>query len=323
MLSLNARLGACTLALAAPLAVGAEDQEGSADPPGLVRFPDSWIVAYEPPTPMRGYEFVTGRVDRSQRDRRIDSAQRIAGRLVRVTYRLPTGTRYEDVIGHYQSLVADQDGEVVFTCRGRDCGRSTVWANDVFGVKELVAPGLRAVLSGRRHRQAAGRDLRRAARQPARVRPLGGCSNGGCRGAGRRWFAGPQRVCGPSRCNSGQRRHPRELGKWRRWQRSRSNSARSRVVLCMWSATCRVLRKQHSPGRSAVQNRQRQRCVMAAWMLYRLLPGRCCRVRVCRPRALNWLRHQRPVDRRGFDRGVRGAFGERRCRLRPRHQQRD
>ena len=140
MLSLNARLGACTLALAAPLAVGAEDQEGAADPPGLARFPDSWIVAYEPPTPMRGYEFVTGRVDRSQRDRRIDSAQRIAGRLVRVTYRLPTGTRYEDVIGHYQSLVADQDGEVVFTCRGRDCGRSTVWANDVFGVKELMAP---------------------------------------------------------------------------------------------------------------------------------------------------------------------------------------
>ena len=105
MLSLNARLGACTLALAAPLAVGAEDQEGAADPPGLARFPDSWIVAYEPPTPMRGYEFVTGRVDRSQRDRRIDSAQRIAGRLVRVTYRLPAGTRYEDVIGHYQSLV--------------------------------------------------------------------------------------------------------------------------------------------------------------------------------------------------------------------------
>ena len=212
MLSLNARLGACTLALAAPLAVGAEDQEGSADPPGLVRFPDSWIVAYEPPTPMRGYEFVTGRVDRSQRDRRIDSAQRIAGRLVRVTYRLPTGTRYEDVIGHYQSLVADQDGEVVFTCRGRDCGRSTVWANDVFGVKELVAPDsaqfylaaaigkrLAAIYVVQRGNRRVYVHLEVAQTADAEVQDV-------------RWFAGPQRVCGPSRCNSGQRRHPRELG---------------------------------------------------------------------------------------------------------------
>ena len=136
-----ARIGRTgVLALALALVVGAEDQEGAADVPGIVRFPNSWIVAYAPPTLVRGYEFVTGRVDRSQRDRRIDSSRRVAGELVRATYRTPTGTRYEDVVAHYQALVADQDGEVVFTCRGRECGRSTVWANDVFGVKELVAP---------------------------------------------------------------------------------------------------------------------------------------------------------------------------------------
>ena len=86
------------------------------------------------------YEFVTGRVDRSQRDRRIDSSRRVAAELVRVTYRAPAGTRHQDVIAHYRSLVADLQGEIAFTCHGRDCGRSTVWANDVFGVKELVAP---------------------------------------------------------------------------------------------------------------------------------------------------------------------------------------
>ena len=131
----------CKSAVAlAAIAAGAQDQDGAADPDGIVRFPDSRIVAYTPPTPLRGYEFVTGRVDRSQRDRRIDSSRRVAAELVRVTYQAPAGTRHEDVIDHYQSLVADLRGEIAFTCRGRDCGRSTVWANDVFGVKELVAP---------------------------------------------------------------------------------------------------------------------------------------------------------------------------------------
>ena len=132
----------CTgvLALATTLAEAAQDAEGAADVAGIERFPESWIVAYVPPTLARGYEFVTGRVDRSQRDRRIDSSRRVDAQLVRVTYRAPNGTRYEDVVAYYQSLVAEQGGEIVFTCQGRACGRSTVWANDVFGVKELVAP---------------------------------------------------------------------------------------------------------------------------------------------------------------------------------------
>ena len=129
-----------TTILAAGAEGQAEDQKGAADPQGITRFPDSWIVAYAPPTPVRGYEFVTGRVDRRQRDRRIDSSRRVAAELVRATYRTPTGTRYEDVIAHYQSLVDDQDGAIAFVCRGRECGRNTVWANDVFGVKYLVAP---------------------------------------------------------------------------------------------------------------------------------------------------------------------------------------
>ena len=137
MLTMRSLTGALALA---SMAAAAQDQEGAADPEGIARFPDSWIVAYSPPTPLRGYEFVTGRVDRSQRDRRIDSSRRVAAELARVTYRAPAGARHEDVIAHYQSVVAELQGEIAFACQGRDCGRSTVWANDVFGVKELVAP---------------------------------------------------------------------------------------------------------------------------------------------------------------------------------------
>ena len=136
----RASLSAGCLAFATPWALAAADLQGAADPPGLARFPGTWIVAYRSETPVRRYAFVTGRVDRSHRDLRVDRGERVSARLSRVTYRAPDGTRLEDVVAHYVQAVDALSMPVEFTCRGRDCGRSTVWANDVFGVKELVAP---------------------------------------------------------------------------------------------------------------------------------------------------------------------------------------
>lgn len=125
----------------ASVAQGAPDVDGAADPDGIERFPGSWIVAYSPPTTVRSYEFVTGRVDRSSRQRRLDASTRLASpELTRITYRAPDDTSLDEVIEHYDGLLAARGAEVAFACRARDCGRSTTWANDVFGVKELVAP---------------------------------------------------------------------------------------------------------------------------------------------------------------------------------------
>ncbi len=125
----------------AGLAHAAPDMDGSVDPPGFERFPASWIVGYAAPTTVRGYEFVTGRVDRSGRQRRLDDSTRLPmAELVRVTYRAPDNAGLDEVIEHYVALLDGRGADVAFTCRARDCGRSTTWANDVFGVKELVAP---------------------------------------------------------------------------------------------------------------------------------------------------------------------------------------
>ena len=134
------RLAWLALPLAAAFSQAASDFDGVADPAGLERFPDSSIVAYSPDAEHRSYEFVTGRVDRSRRDLRVDASQRLTVRLVRVTYQAPAGTRLDDVVAHYRRLIAAQQAAVAFECEGRDCGRSTAWANGVFGVKELVAP---------------------------------------------------------------------------------------------------------------------------------------------------------------------------------------
>lgn len=118
----------------------AQDLPDTDDPPGLERYPGSWIVAYTPPAMLRSYEFVTGRVDRSGRTARVDDSVRLAAEVVRVTYRAADGTRFDDVVEHYRDQIVRPGADVVFTCQARDCGRSTSWANSVFGVKELVAP---------------------------------------------------------------------------------------------------------------------------------------------------------------------------------------
>ena len=121
-------------------ALAQSDAPGSTDPAGVTRFPGAWIVEYSPETSVRSYEFITGQVARIRREVRIDRSMRAAARLVRVTYRTPSGTRLDDVVEHYEAVVGDLDGQVDFTCAGQECGHSTLWANQVFGVRELAAP---------------------------------------------------------------------------------------------------------------------------------------------------------------------------------------
>ncbi|MCY3839573.1 MAG: DUF4892 domain-containing protein [Gammaproteobacteria bacterium] len=133
-----------TLAVAALLTAAntfaQSDVPGATDPAGVTRYPGAWIVEYSPETSVRSYEFITGQVARIRREVRIDRSIRTAAMLARVTYRTPSGTRLDDVVEHYEAVVDDLGGRVDFMCRGQECGRSTLWANQVFRVKELAAP---------------------------------------------------------------------------------------------------------------------------------------------------------------------------------------
>lgn len=132
------RLAKLLLILAGAAPHAAEDVSGSSDPAGIERFPRSWIVEYND-LPSGPYEFVTAPVDRIKRVLRVE-AVRVQGPLRRVTYRMSDQTRLDDVIAHYEARVGAASPGIVFSCRGPDCGRSTIWANHVFGVAELAAP---------------------------------------------------------------------------------------------------------------------------------------------------------------------------------------
>ena len=130
---------ACT-ALGMATTAAEPDLPGSTDPPEFPRLPGAWIVAFSPAEAVRGHEFITGPVDKIRRDVRIDNSLRLSGTLTRVTWRAPDGTRLADAVAHFRDLALAAGGELVFECGGRDCGRSTVWANHVFAVPVLAAP---------------------------------------------------------------------------------------------------------------------------------------------------------------------------------------
>lgn len=125
------------LLLMSALPVRAADVTGSTDPLGLGRVPHSWIVAYERDDAYLPREFALGRVDKTRRNLRVEHEVRAAATREWATYEMPPGTQLEDVIEHYESVL---DTEPLFSCRGRDCGRSNLWANEVFKRASLYGP---------------------------------------------------------------------------------------------------------------------------------------------------------------------------------------
>lgn len=115
----------------------AADLSGSRDPLDIARMPYSWIVGYDMDESLRPREYALGRVDKSRRDVRIDHEVRASATREWATYEMPAGTQPRDVIDHYLRVL---DIEPLFTCRGRDCGRSNLWANEIFKQANLLGP---------------------------------------------------------------------------------------------------------------------------------------------------------------------------------------
>ena len=117
----------------------AQDIPGARDPDGIERYPRSWIVEYEDIAESLPYRFVTAPVDKIRQDLRIEGV-RVSGPVHRVTYRIPDGEGLDDIAAHYREILDAGGPGIVFECEGPDCGRSTIWAHDVFGIPILVAP---------------------------------------------------------------------------------------------------------------------------------------------------------------------------------------
>jgi hypothetical protein len=123
--------------LAVPAGAASPDLSGSRDPFGVDRVPRSWIVEYQRDNEVRGRDVVLGKVDSIRRDLRIEDQITVQASIETVTYQMPDGVPVDAVVEHY---ARELGSDVLYKCTGRACGRSTDWANQVFGQALLYGP---------------------------------------------------------------------------------------------------------------------------------------------------------------------------------------
>jgi len=110
------------------------------DAGGLAAYAGARLVFSDVDQEVTHYDFVLGAVERSGGAMRAKRSVRLAGHVDRLTFEIPDGISPDEVVEHYREQLAQQDYRVLFECRARDCGKSTVWANSVFGRATLYGP---------------------------------------------------------------------------------------------------------------------------------------------------------------------------------------
>ena len=101
-------------------------------------YPGATLVEQSDDESARAYDFVLSPVEKIRRELKIENVLRVSARRSSRTYQLPSSASLSAVIAHYAEVLPVAD--VRFQCRGRDCGRSNQWANQVFGLPILYGP---------------------------------------------------------------------------------------------------------------------------------------------------------------------------------------
>lgn len=105
-------------------------------PLGLEPFPLSKVVSQrqlsEP-----DYRLMLGGIVKINGLIRSDREQRLQAQLTRITWQLPSGYGPESGFNYLREQLLHKGADVLFECAGRQCGSSSLWANDVFGQARL------------------------------------------------------------------------------------------------------------------------------------------------------------------------------------------
>ncbi|WNW10772.1 DUF4892 domain-containing protein [Pseudomonas sp. DTU_2021_1001937_2_SI_NGA_ILE_001] len=124
------------LCLSLPTTLQAVDVAGSRDLDIVPRPLDTEIVDYRAPAeqertyPLGSIRKISGQV-------RYDGQVLARGQLQSVTYELPPGHTSNDAFEAARQALQARSAELLFWCQARDCGESSLWANQVFGNARL------------------------------------------------------------------------------------------------------------------------------------------------------------------------------------------
>lgn len=126
-------LGLCCIS---PL-VFAADLTGSQDLPSVARQVDAQIVDYRPAEekeriyPMGAIRKISGQL-------RYDGQATARGQVTAITYELPAEHSSSTAFKATREALQEQGAQLLFWCQARDCGESSLWANEVLGNAKLV-----------------------------------------------------------------------------------------------------------------------------------------------------------------------------------------
>lgn len=114
----------------------AADVPGSQDLTILPRMTDAQIVDYRPSTELERI-YPMGSIRKISGQLRFDGQVSARGQTTAVTYELPAEHSSNDAFTAAREALQAQGAELLFWCQARDCGESSLWANEVFGNAKL------------------------------------------------------------------------------------------------------------------------------------------------------------------------------------------
>lgn len=125
------------LCLSGPVTVAhAADVAGSQDFPNLPRPTDAEIVDYKPASELERV-FPLGSIRKISGQLRFDGQVAARGTTTSVTYQLPAERSADEAFTEAREALQKQGAQLLFWCQARDCGESSLWANEVFGNARL------------------------------------------------------------------------------------------------------------------------------------------------------------------------------------------
>ncbi|MFJ2367607.1 DUF4892 domain-containing protein [Pseudomonas sp. NPDC087697] len=116
--------------------VFAADVPGSHDLPLVPRLADAQIVDYRPAAELERI-YPMGSIRKISGQLRFDGQVSARGQATSVTYELPPEHSSTEAFTAAREALQKQGAELLFWCQARDCGESSLWANQVFGNAKL------------------------------------------------------------------------------------------------------------------------------------------------------------------------------------------
>ncbi len=117
-------------------ATQAADVPGSQDLPNLPRLEDAEIVDYRPAVELERI-YPLGSIRKISGQLRFDGQVAGRGNVTAITYQLPVEHSADEAFTAAREALQQQGAQLLFWCQARDCGESSLWANEVFGNAKL------------------------------------------------------------------------------------------------------------------------------------------------------------------------------------------